>query len=157
MGFKEAFLNKGWAGTTISRQETVERINPVIRAHSELNHLYDYAVNHVSTREAARELEVLQKTARADVGKLSETVLSAGGVSYNGVDLEPGDFALAGGEGKLLDGLLEKEDQFQSLVSDELKENHQIRTRAILSVVQANSQKRLEYLRSLAKKIRRSE
>lgn len=152
MGLKDAFLNKGWAGKTISREETIERINPIIRRHSELNHAYGYAVNHVSERATASELEALQKTARADVGKLSETVLSAGGVSYNGVELEAEDFALAENEGEMIPQLEEQEEQFQQLVSDELRENHQIRTRAILSVVQANSRARLDYLRGLAKK-----
>lgn len=156
MGIKDAFLNKGWAGKTISRQETAERINPIIRRHSELNHAYSYAIDHVSERETASELEALQKTARADVGKLSETVLSAGAASYNGVELEARDFALAEDEGEMVRQLKEQEEQFQQLVSDELKENHQIRTRAILSVVQANSQARLEYLRGLAKKQPRS-
>lgn len=157
MGLKDAFLNKGWAGKTMTRKETVERINPIIRRHSELNHAYSYAINHVSQRETASDLEALQKTARADVGKLSETVLSAGAASYNGIELEAEDFALAEDEGKMIAQLKEQEEQFQELVSDELKENHQIRTRAILSVVQANSRTRLDYLRGLAKNQRRSE
>lgn len=157
MGLKDAFLNKGWAGKTITRQETVERINPIIRRHSELNHAYNYAVNHVSARETASELEALQKTARADVGKLSETVLSAGAASYNGVELEAEDFSLTADEGEMIGQLKKQEEQFQQLVSDELKQNHQIRTRAILSIVQANSRTRLDYLGGLAKKQRRSE
>lgn len=155
MGLKDAFLNKGWAGTTMSRQETVERTNPLIRRHYELNHAYDFAINRVSDREAATKLEALQKTARADVGKLSETVLSAGGVSYNGVDMEPGSVSLSDEEGDMIHQLKDRENEFLELVSDELKENHQIRTRAILAVVQANSQARVDYLRGLAKQHRR--
>ncbi len=155
MGIKDVFLNKGWAGKTMTRQETIERINPLLRRHAELNHAYAYAINHVSEREAAGKLEALQKTARADIGKLSETVLSAGGVSYNGVDLEPADFTLGEDEGRMIHRLKEQEEQFQQLVSDELTENHQIRTRAILAVVQANSLARIELLRGLAKKHRR--
>lgn len=157
MGLKDAFLNKGWAGKTFTREKTVERINPIIRRHAELNHAYNYAINHVSQRETASELEALQKTARADVGKLSETVLSAGAASYNGIELKAEDFALAEDEGEMIAELKEQEEQFQELVSDELKENHQIRTRAILSVVQANSRTRLDYLRGLAKNQRQSE
>ena len=159
MGLKEAFLNKGWAGTTMSRAETTERINPLIRQHAELNHAYAFATSHVSDREAAAQLEALQKTARADVGKLRETVYSAGGVAYTGVEQEPGDYTLGSGgedEAEMIRQLNEKEEQFQQLLTDELKENHQIRTRAILSVVQANSLARLESVRGLTKKHRRS-
>lgn len=166
MGIKDAFLNKGWAGKTMSRPETIERINPLIRRHMELNHAYSYAINQVSEREAAGKLEAQQKTARADVGKLSETVLSAGGVAYTGVDIEPADYALADGtsssadasanESAMIRRLGELEQQFQELLSDELNENHQIRTRAILSVVQANSHARIQFLRGLAKNRGRS-
>lgn len=158
MGIKDVLLNKGWAGTTMSRQETIERINPLIRRHIELNHAYVNAINRVSERDVAGELEALQKTARADVGKLSETVLSAGGVSYNGVDLEPGDFASSDDldEGKMIHQLQDREGEFQQLVTDEMEENHQIRTRAILSIVQANSLARIDYLRGPAKKHRRT-
>ena len=158
MGLKEAFLNKGWAGTTMSRKDTTERINPLIRQHAELNHAYAFATGHVSDREAAAELEALQKTARGDIGKLRETVYSAGGVAYTGVDQEPGEHSLGDGkdESAMIRRLVEKEEQFQQLLTDELKENHQIRTRAILSVVQANSLARLESVRGLARNDRRS-
>ena len=37
---KSTILKKGWAGKTISREETVQKLNPLIEAHVALNHAY---------------------------------------------------------------------------------------------------------------------
>ena len=155
MGLKELFLNKGWAGRTISREETAERINPIIRKHYELNHSYEHAIRTVQNRDAAETMNTLQKTARADIGKLSETVLSAGYASYNGTDLDPEDFNVGSDDGAIIDRLTELESEFEDLLSEELKLEHQIRTKAILAVVHRNSRARLDFLRGAAKNRRR--
>lgn len=153
MGLKKLFLNKGWAGTTLSRHETAERLNPLIRRHHELNHLYEQAIRRIGDREAATTLNQLQKTARADVGKLSETVLSAGRPSFNGVELDSEDFASHfdrdGTDEAILERLLQHEEEFARLISDELDLEHQIRTRAILAIVRGNSRSRLDHLQGL--------
>lgn len=155
MGLKKAFLNKGWAGRTISRPETVDRFNPLLKAHHRLNFAYDFLINHVADIEVASILEAQQKTARTDIAKLSESVLSAGGVSYSGVDLDPESIHLSGNDGTMIQELLDLEQEFQSRLTDELELDHQIRSRAILSIVQANSAARLEYLRKLSRNYRR--
>lgn len=151
MGLKEAFLNKGWAGRTLSRNETIERFNPLIRMLHELNHAYNYTINHISDRDTASRLDAFQKTARTDVAKLNETVLSAGGVAYNGVDINAEDFNLGDEDGPMIHRLREGEEDFLQHLSAELDAEHQIRSRAILSVVQSNSRDRLDYLRSIAR------
>ena len=156
MGLKELFLNKGWAGRTISREETAERINPIIKKHHELNHAYGHAIRTVENRETAETMNTLHKTARADIAKLSETVLSAGHASYNGTDLDPEDFHVGSDDAAIIDHLNELEAEFEDLLSDELKLEHQIRTRAILSVVHRNSRARLEFLRGAARSRRRA-
>lgn len=156
MGLKDAFLNKGWAGRTLSRQETADRINPLLRRHHELNHRYEQAIRTVGDREAAQTISTFQKTARADVGKLSETVLSAGHPAYTGVDLEAETFKMEGDEAAIIRQLLESESEFEQLLSDELGLEHQIRTRAVLSVVLENSRSRLEFLRGLEKRFGRT-
>ena len=156
MGLKELLLNKGWAGTTMSRAETIERLNPLIRKHYELNHSYEFAINNVSSPEVSRNLTMVQKTARVDVGKLSETILSAGGVPYNGIDLEPEAFHLGSTDSELYRKLKDVESDFEQLIAAELEENHQIRTKAVLSVVLANSRARLEFLRGATRDQRRT-
>lgn len=155
MGLKELLLQKGWAGTTFSRQETVERLNPLVHRHYKLNHAYDAVVRTTDDRALAAQLESFQKIARADIGKLSESILSAGGVPYNGTDLEPKDYDLGIDPGAAVHQLRDLEEDFERTLAAELDENHQIRTRAILSVLRANSQARLNYLRGAVKQVKR--
>ena len=135
----------------MSRRETVERLNPIVRGHYELNHSYDYLINNVSDPEKVRQIEAIQKVARVDLGKLSESILSAGGVPFSGVDLEPASYNLGSSDGEMLRRAKELESDFEQLLSAELEENHQIRTKAILSVVRGNSRSRLEFLRGALK------
>ncbi|NBB73284.1 MAG: hypothetical protein GVY35_06320, partial [Bacteroidetes bacterium] len=97
-------------------------------------------------------LQTFQKTARPDVGKLAETVLSAGGTAYNGVELRDVTFDLGEDDTDRLFTLRDREQALHEAVTDELKENHQMRTRAILEVVQGNSAERLDYLKGVTKR-----
>lgn len=145
MGIKELFLNKGWAGRTMDRQETVERVNPVVKGLTELLHYYLDAESRLNESGRAVVAQAL-RTLRADIGKLSETVLSAGGVAYAGTDLEPGELRL--GE-QFLSELMEREASFCRETSAQNTEDHQIRTRAILAKVTENGAERLRMLRAL--------
>jgi len=150
---KEALLNRGWAGKTLSRSETVDRLNPLIRRHIELNHHYGAAIRHCDDERVTDVLERLQKTARADVGKLSETVLSCGGTPYNGTDLEAEDFTLKGSVLNLFDELHDLETDFNEALADELDLEHQMRTRGVLEAVKSNSQDRLDALKALHRRL----
>lgn len=151
---KEALLGHGWAGKTLSRAETVEHLNPLVRQHIELNHHYRAAIRSAGDERVVDVLERLQKTARADVGKLSETVLSSGGTPYNGTDLESEDFDLKGGTVEMLRSLNHVETEFHETIEEELDLEHQMRTRGVLSAVRSNSADRLDALEAL---IRRAE
>jgi hypothetical protein len=140
-------LNKGGAGVSISRSETVERLNPIIRRHIELNHYYDHAIGDAAGRDVSARLEEYQKTARADVGKLAESVYSAGGVAFTGTDLDPDAYRLQGDPDEVLFGLQEQEASLLEALADELKVRHHIRTLAILGNVRTNAQARLNYLK----------
>jgi hypothetical protein len=150
---KEALLNRGWAGTTLSRSDTVEHLNPLIRQHIELNHHYGAAIRHCDDERVVDVLERLQKTARADVGKLSETVLSCGGTPYNGTDLSPEDFTLTGSLLDLFEKLHDLETDFNEALADELDLEHQMRTRGVLEAVKSNSQDRLNALKALHRRL----
>lgn len=149
MGIKDLFLNKGWAGKTLSREETAARLNPVIRSHCALNHSHEYAVRSLEDRDAAGTLSAFQRTSRMDTGKLSEVVLSAGGVPFNGTEMEPEDFDLGACDSDIVTALKNLESDFEKLLHAELEMKHQMRTRAILEVVLKNTRARLEYLRKL--------
>ena len=149
------FLNKGGAGASISRQETVERLNPLIRQHYVLNHGYDHAIRTLRDRGLAERLEEMQWWARADIGKLAETVFSAGGTAYNGTDLEPDHFNLGDDEDELLFQLRDLESNFLDQVLAEGDVEHHIRTRAVLDNVRAHSEERLALLKDLTRRRRR--
>ncbi len=155
MGLKEALLKKGWAGHTISREETVERLNPLIRKLTELLFDYRYVVDHLSDRAIAAELDAAMKTLRADIGKLSETVLSNGGIAYTGADLDPAAFNLGSDDDEMLFNLLDAEEAFQDAIEAEKEVEHQMRTRAILGVVAQNGRDRLVLLRTHTSRRRR--
>lgn len=153
------FLNKGGAGISMPRERTIERLNPIIEEHVRLNHAHEHVLTRVGDPEVARQLAAFQKIARADVGKLNETVFSAGGVAYNGTDVEPGSVTLDGNDDEdLLSALFDREQAFQDQIAAELdlKPEHHIRTQAVLSIIRANSQSRLDYLKGLTKRHRRT-
>ena len=157
MGLKDLLLNKGGAGRSLSRHESAERLDAVLRRHLELNYAHADVIRRVDEVDVARQLEHFQKKARADVGKLRETMYSFGSVAYTGTDLEPDDFHLGDGD-EMLFGLLDREQGLIDLVEGELAlkgPGHQIRTKAILNHVLTNSQERLNYLKGLTRSRRR--
>jgi hypothetical protein len=150
---KEALLNRGWAGQTLSRSETVEHLNPLIEQQIRLNHHYGAAIRHCDDERVVDVLERLQKTARTDVGKLSETVLSCGGTAYNGTELSPDDLSLKGSLSDLFEELRDLETDFNEALAEELDLEHQMRTRGVLEAVKSNSQDRLNALSALQRRI----
>ena len=149
MGIKDLLLNKGWAGRTLSRPETADRLNPVIRSLTTLMHGYDAAQSTLDG-EAADSLEAARKLLRGDLGKLSETVLSAGHPAYMGVDQEPSTPA-TGDSGPVLEALVGREEEFRTVLDGEKEVEHQIRTRAVLENAARNSSDRLALLRELTR------
>jgi len=144
-------FNRGGFGQSMSRAETIDHVNPILEQHVRLNRSYDQVIDALSDDDIADKLRALQKTARADAGKLSETVLSAGGTSYNGVDLRGVTFDLGETDTDMLFALRDREQALHDAVTDDLDANHQMRTRAILEVVQGNSAERLDYLKGVTK------
>ena len=147
---KEVLLGRGWAGKTVSRAETVERLNPLLLQFLKLNHNYEYVIRTHSDTAATEALKRVQKTARADVGKLNETILSCGGSPENGTNLEPEDFDLGTDELEMLYRLEDLETEFNEALVHERKEiEHQMRTRGILEALKSNSDERLTLLGDL--------
>ncbi len=148
--FKEAILQRGWAGKTISRSETVDRLNPLLLQFLKLNHNYQYVIRTHSNDAVTEALERVQKTARADVGKLNETILSCGGSPENGTNLEPEDFDLGTDDIDMLYQLADLETEFkEALVHERQEIEHQMRTRGILEALTSNSEERLNLINGL--------
>lgn len=150
---KEALLGRGWAGKTLSRAETAERLNLLIEHQSKLNRKYGYVIRNHGDERVVDVLERLQKTSRVDVAKLSETVLSCGGTPYSGTDLQPSDFDLGDDPLTMLQHLEGLETDFHEALAHELDEvEHQMRTRGVLEAIQSNSTDRLNALEALIRK-----
>ncbi len=146
MGIKDLILNKGWAGRTIDRQDTIDRVNPIIMDLTGLMHFYEDAAARLGGT-AAGEIHAALKTLRGDIGKLCETVFSAGGVAYSGTDIEPGSLKLSD---SLFEELADRERAFCASIVEESEVEHQMRTRAILAVAGSNGATRLKMLRTLS-------
>ena len=149
MGIKDLLLNKGWAGNTLSRAETIDHLNPLIRSLTTLMHGYDAAQPGLEG-DQAESLEQARKLIRGDLGKLAETVLSSGGIAYSGVDQEPSAPA-TGDSATVFEALKGREEAFREELDAERKVEHQVRTRAVLENVARNSTDRLGLLRDLAR------
>lgn len=139
-------LKQGGAGASVSREETVSRINPIIETHTRLLHYYQFAIDKATDAPVAEALRTVLRTARMDVGKLCETVFSAGGTAFSGTSIEPGSLSLEGEGADLLRQLEVKEKELLAQVEGENEVWHQIRTQAILGVVKKNSEARLNVL-----------
>ncbi|MFW5955357.1 MAG: hypothetical protein ACOCSK_01300 [Rhodothermales bacterium] len=145
---KEVFLKKGWAGKTLSRVDSIARINPILEQHNALNYTYDAATARLQNADVRLSLEQHQKIARADAGKLSESILSMGGVPRSGVGMERTDFDPGESSEEIRNTLLRLEEQFLKALADEHGANHQMRNRAILQNVEKNTRARADYLKS---------
>ncbi|PSQ93117.1 MAG: hypothetical protein BRD52_02580 [Bacteroidetes bacterium SW_4_67_19] len=157
MSFLDKIFRKGRMGRTISRSETAERLNPILEQHVWLNHYYRHAVERLDNRRLAEHLAEETRTARNDVGKLNETILSAGHTPFSGTDIEPDeiDMSSGGGDYGLLYDLIDAEEDLQDAIEAEGDVEHQMRTRAILEVVQTNSKRRLSALKDATEGRRR--
>ena len=146
MGIKELFLQKGWAGRTIDRAETIDLINPMIQTMNELMHLYIAAGETTSKANVKEGIETSLRTLRMDIGKMCEIVFSCGGVANSGTDLETADFMLGDG---LSDAVAAKEHELRDALDAQEDIEHQMRTRAILMNVDTNQKARMNAVRGL--------
>lgn len=150
----DLILQKGGAGISMSRVDTAERLNPILEAHLRLNHAYEYALAHAGDAALAGTLGDLQRTARMDAGKIAETIFSLGGLPFSGTSIEPGSLPVDGHGEAMFTHLVDREKDFGKLVAGEDKLDHQIRTKAILGVLKANSEKRIDEVQKAVRRVR---
>lgn len=146
---KAAVLRKGWAGRTLSRAETAERLNPLLRQHIALNRAWDLALSASEDPDLEASSAALLKTSRMDVDKLSETVLSCGAEAHAGLEKDPPP----AGPAPLLD-VVELEGAYAEALNDERQVEHRMRTRAVLARLEENTQARLEHARGAVRRLR---
>jgi hypothetical protein len=156
MSFLDKIFRKGRMGRTISREETAERLNPILERHVWLNHYYRRATERLENRQLADHLAEETRTARNDVGKLNETILSSGHTPFNGTQIDPDEIQMSReGDYGLLYELLDAEQEHLGALEAEGDIEHQMRTRAILDVLKTNSRRRLDALKQATEGRRR--
>ncbi len=151
MSILDTLLNKGGAGVSLSREETVHSLNPLLERHIRLNHAYRHAAAALAGTALAQPLHDALRVARMDVGKLSETILSAGGTPYTGTTLDPDDKDFPQGQ-QALERLADDERALLDAAEKEIGRDHHIRTLAILGNVQTHSRERLSLVERAAQK-----
>ena len=148
-------LNKGGAGRYISRAESVERLRPIAERHLDLMYAYEGVLAGMPGGAAKERLEAMMPYLRTEISKMSETILSLGGVPPSGVRRTPGGADLAGGaaappERGDLDALREAERDFGGALRHEADAvHHHERTRAILNHNADAADSRIALLREL--------
>ncbi len=147
-------LNKGGAGRYATREETIERLIPLVRSHHELLNAYEEVLANLDDSEATDEIQKFMSRARTESGKLSETVFSMGGTPPNGTELEPASSSLTETDAELLHNVLDIEREYCTVVTNEVDAvHHQERTRAILGVVRDGSEARQETVRTITNRM----
>lgn len=144
MGIKELLLKQGWAGRTISRAETIDHLNPIIRTMTVAMHHWRVAESTLNG-DAARNVSAALKTLRMDIGKMCETVFSCGGVAYSGTDLDPDSFKA---DSDIWAVLSEQETAIANALLPQQEIEHHMRTRAILAKVASNHEERVRLIRA---------
>ncbi len=150
-------FQKGGFFRTLSREETVDRLNPLAEQLTRLNNGYEtVAARLIATGDAdmfafADRIKADQRFARMDVGKLNETIFSSGGVAYNGTSIEPGEIPLPAQPNDFTAEMQRREQAHLEDLNDSLKLDHQIRTQAILGNLVTHSEERLKTLDDMSR------
>ena len=147
---KSLLLKKGWAGRTISREETVSRLTPLFTTHVEQIRWYRHAESELKDKTKIALLAALQRQLRLNQGKLAETVYSCGGVVPAHLDRS----ALPYTGTAFWIHLVAREHSLRDQLLEEHVVDHQMRTEAVLTKCRADSEERLAFLRSCARSLR---
>lgn len=141
-------LNRGGAGRSATREETVEALNPLVLQHARLLRAYNAVLAGLADRDAAARLETVMNRLRTELGKLRETVLANGGTPPSTVGLRA---EIAGDSDRaLLEALEQAERAYRQALRETLAyPHHQMRTIAILENNLTGSEERLGVLRPL--------
>ncbi|MEO0559159.1 MAG: hypothetical protein AAF170_13355 [Bacteroidota bacterium] len=126
-------LNKGGAGRYISREESVERLQPMIVHQLDLVYLYDAAVSRLADGPAKTRLMSIMPNLRTELSKLYETIYSLGGTAPTGAERDARGADPGESDADRLGALVDAENTFGAALREEADTvHHQERTRAIL-------------------------
>ena len=148
-------FNRGGIGRSMSREESVDVFNPLIRQHHRLLHAYDAALRTLGDRTLADRVNGEMNRARTELAKLKETVFSLGGDAPNGTDLDP-DVDLGRTDADILHALDDRERAYRDALEDVLaRTDLQLHSTAILKNNLKGSKARLDMLHPAVTRMRR--
>ena len=151
----KSVMNRGGAGRSMTRQESVDVLIPLVRQHQNLLHAYDAAIRHLGDRDLAAHLNEGMNRARTELAKLKETVFSLAGTPPNGTGLDP-DLRLGNTDAEIIHALDDAERAYRDALNDTLgMAHHQLRTTAILENNITGSEARLGVLHPIVTRMRR--
>ena len=150
----KALLNKGGAGKSIDRAETAARLGRLMRHHQTIMHAYDRATRSAASPQFAAGLELLNKTTRADIGKISELILSSGHAPPLGTEFETVDFGAEPDDSVHARALLDLDRRYVEMLESELDARHMLRTVATIENTLANTRMRIDTIRRMGEKLR---
>lgn len=151
----KSVMNRGGAGRSMTREESVEALNPLVDRHHALLHAYDAALRTLGDRAIADRLNSGMNAARTELAKLKESVFSLAGTPPNGTELDP-DVRLGDTDAEIVHALDAAERAYRDALTDTLgMAHHQIRTTAILENNLKGSNARLDAIHPIVTRMRR--
>ena len=142
-------LNKGGAGKSLTRSDSVSEVSKLMRAQIGLLNTYEALIGVVeSDTDLARSLSALQKEHRDEIPKLSEIILSSGGEPPRESSPLAGDDV-----DSLIRAVNEGERSMRSDLEQQIKLKHHIRTIAVLKTLLANTERRIGEIQTAAQQL----
>lgn len=139
-------LNRGGAGKSITRQETGDAMGDLVLRLIGITRSYERLAVVIGDVEPGLKITAMQNRTRTDIGKLSEIVLSTGGVTPR--DADP--VSESDDPDQLIRALNQAERDFRDALEESLKLKHHYRTIAVLETLQKNTEDRIALVRELA-------
>jgi hypothetical protein len=153
----QPILNRGGAGRSMTREESVEALVPLVVEHQRLLLAYEAAIRTLGDRGLADRLNDGMNRARTELGKLRETIFSLGGDSPNGVGLDT-DVHLGTTDAEIVHALDERERAYRDALARNLAlPHHQLRSTAIIENNIKGTKARLDVLHPVVTRMRRPE
>ena len=144
-------LNKGGAGRYISREESVQRLIPIAERQLRLLRTYDATRASIADAGIRAQVDAMMANLRTEMAKISETILSLGGVTPTGAGMGALTPDTHDSDRERIQSLLDAERDFSAALREETDAvHHQERSRAILGFNIEVSDKRTERLREIA-------
>lgn len=146
-------LNKGGAGKSLTRSKTAVEASRLLTSHIQLLRTYGNLTAAMGAENASVDsvdsVKALQKEHRDDIAKISEIILSSGGVppreadSFEGDDIE-----------SLLRAVDDGERSLRRSLEEQLTQKHHLRTIAIMETLLVNTERRIGVIQTLAQQLK---